>query len=321
MLSSVASRRSLAQRCLTIASTMGNTRCTVATPTTFLSNNHSSPSSDSFPKVSPAMMNRALSSNGAYGGTPNGPLRSQPQYAIFGEKTMMSIKMIPPVFRCLKNGSLVLDQNKKGRILLEWSPRGDAGTFRNYLNDNDIHPLLIVAIPFLFSLYNKIGGFDREAQIRFGLSPEEVGFLLHQLPDNEVEFVRRLPADQPGTSAADMPEKILRITPGEGGQFAFKIDYEKDSVGGQIVGGTTDALGPLEVVAQLGEYVVMRKLMEQSLPSLIGWDVQTNFALQNAMNLALQAGVSGQSNPRSRPVAQQQQQQAAVPQDDIAADV
>jgi hypothetical protein len=68
---------------------------------------------------------RLLSSNSS----PMGPLRSQPQYAIFGEKTMLSIKMIPPTFRCLKNGSIVLDQNKKGRILLEWSPRGDGGKF------------------------------------------------------------------------------------------------------------------------------------------------------------------------------------------------
>jgi hypothetical protein len=154
-------------------------------------------------------------------------------------------------------------------------------------------------------LNNGVGGFDREAQIRFGLSPEEVGFILDQLPGNEVEFVRRLPADQPGTTAADMPEKILRITPGEGGQFSFKIDYEKNSVGGQTVGGTTEALGPLEVVAQLGEYVVIRKLMELSIPSLIGWDVQTNFAMQNAMNLALQASGGNNNGPRSRPVSQQ----------------
>jgi hypothetical protein len=64
-----------------------------------------------------------------YGGAPMGPLRSQPQYTIFGEKTMLSLKMIPPTFRCLKNGSLVLDQNKKGRILLEWSPRSDSGKY------------------------------------------------------------------------------------------------------------------------------------------------------------------------------------------------
>ena len=61
--------------------------------------------------------------------TPPGPLRSQPQYAIFGEKTMLSMKVIPPTFRCLKNGGLVIEQNKKGRILLEWSPRVDTGMF------------------------------------------------------------------------------------------------------------------------------------------------------------------------------------------------
>jgi hypothetical protein len=126
--------------------------------------------------------------------------------------------------------------------------------------------------------------------------------LLNQLPDNEVEFVRRIPAETPGTTAADMPEKVLRITPGEGGQFAFKIDYIKDNVGGQSVGGT-EPLGPLEVVAQLGEYVVLRELMKISIPSLIGWDVQTNLAMQNAMNLALQGGGGGGYNngPRARP--------------------
>lgn len=82
-----------------------------------------------------------------------------------------------------------------------------------------------------------------------------------------------------------MPEKVLKITPGEGGQFAFKIDFVKDGVGGQNSGS---GVGPLEVVAQLGEYMVMRELFQRSLPSLIGWDVQLNLAMQNAMNLALQ---------------------------------
>lgn len=228
----------------------------------------------------------------SYNSTPPGPLRSQPQYAIFGEKTMLSIKMIPPSLKCLKNGSIVLDQNKKGRILLEWSPRHDAGNF------------------------------DKDSQIRFGLSPEEVGFMLHQLPENEVEFVRRIPSEQPGMTAADMPEKILRITPGEGGQFSFKIDYEKDNVGGQSVGASSEPLGPLEVVAQLGEYVVIRKLLEASIPSLIGWDVQTNFAMQNAMNLALQSGSGGNSGTsRSRPVGQQGPAAPAAPIDNIAADI
>jgi hypothetical protein len=50
-----------------------------------------------------------------------------PQYTIFGEKTMLSFKVIPPTLRCLRNGALVVDSNKKGRILLEWAPRNDGG--------------------------------------------------------------------------------------------------------------------------------------------------------------------------------------------------
>ena len=58
---------------------------------------------------------------------PVGPMRTTPQYTVFGEKTMMSVKVLPPTFRSLKNGGLVLDGSKKGRILLEWSPRAEAG--------------------------------------------------------------------------------------------------------------------------------------------------------------------------------------------------
>lgn len=58
-----------------------------------------------------------------------GPLRSQPQYAVFGEKSMLVIKMLAPTLKCLKNGALVLEQNKKGRIMLEWAPRAGSGMF------------------------------------------------------------------------------------------------------------------------------------------------------------------------------------------------
>lgn len=112
--------------------------------------------------------------------------------------------------------------------------------------------------------------------------------------------MRRLPADTPGAVAGDMPEKVLHITPGEGGQFSFKIDFEKDGVGGQNPLSTGEPLGPLEVVAQLGEYVVMRELFQQSIPSLIGWDVQLNLAMQNAMNLAVQGNNTFTSDSPSR---------------------
>jgi hypothetical protein len=121
-----ASRRNLSQRCsvistLNIAQGQSNVN---GAGTVMHMKHHDTPT-----MTRTTTYQRLFSSNMPYGGTPMGPLRSQPQYAIFGEKTMLSIKMIPPTFRCLKNGSLVLDQNKKGRILLEWSPRGDSGKF------------------------------------------------------------------------------------------------------------------------------------------------------------------------------------------------
>jgi hypothetical protein len=61
--------------------------------------------------------------------SPPGPQRSVPQYTIFGENTMLSFKVIPPTLRCLRNGALVVDSNKKGRILLEWAPRNDGGEY------------------------------------------------------------------------------------------------------------------------------------------------------------------------------------------------
>lgn len=246
---------------------------------------------------------------------------------------MLSIKVIPPIFRCLKNGALVMDNNKKGRILLEWSPRGDGGTSSLLLHGHVWHGLAFVlrmyetstsrtithacalALTRFVSFSKKkiekilhtVGGFNRDAQIRFGLSPEEAGFLLHQLPDNVVEFVRRTPSDSTtsGSVAADLPEKVLRITPGEGGQFSFKVDYEKDGVGGQTVVGSDAPLGPLEVVAQLGEYVVIMELIKCSLPSLTGWDVQLNLAMQNSVNIAVRSSTGNfDSGGYSRPVTQ-----------------
>jgi hypothetical protein len=63
-----------------------------------------------------------------------GPLRSQPQYAVFGEKSMLVVKMMAPTLKTLKSGALVLDQNKKGRILLEWAPRAGSGTLASFFS-------------------------------------------------------------------------------------------------------------------------------------------------------------------------------------------
>jgi hypothetical protein len=72
-----------------------------------------------------AAARRSLSSNN--NNNNSGVLRSSPAYNVFGEKNMLSVKVILPEWKLLKNGTLVLDQGKKGRILLEWSPRAPGG--------------------------------------------------------------------------------------------------------------------------------------------------------------------------------------------------
>jgi len=142
------------------------------------------------------------------------------------------------------------------------------------------------------------GGFNRDTQIRFGLSAEEVGFLLHQLPDHQVEFSRKIStytASTPGQIADELPDKVMRITPKEGGQFSLHVDFEKDGVGGQSTDVNAPALGPLEVTAQLGEWQVMQHLMQVSIPALVGWEMQMKIAMQTSVESALNSG--GTSGP------------------------
>jgi hypothetical protein len=46
---------------------------------------------------------------------------------------MLSVKVLMPAFKVLRSNTLVLDGNKKGRILLEWTPRTADGTYLHSL--------------------------------------------------------------------------------------------------------------------------------------------------------------------------------------------
>lgn len=125
-----------------------------------------------------------------------------------------------------------------------------------------------------------------------------MGFLLHQLPNHQVEFARKIgsyASSTPGQIADDLPDKVMRITPKEGGQFSLYVDFEKDGVGGQSPDLNAPALGPLEVTAQLGEWQVMQHLMKASIPALVGWDAQLRIAVQNSIEAAYHSG--GPSGP------------------------
>lgn len=58
-------------------------------------------------------------------------MKAYPQYAVFGEQCMLSIKFLPPVFKYLdRNQTLIVDGAKKGRLLMEWIPRNPDGKLR-----------------------------------------------------------------------------------------------------------------------------------------------------------------------------------------------
>ena len=54
--------------------------------------------------------------------SPNQPPRMNPIYQIYGETCAFTVKAILPEFRAM-GSTIVLDARKRGRILLEWSPR------------------------------------------------------------------------------------------------------------------------------------------------------------------------------------------------------
>ena len=126
----------------------------------------------------------------------------------------------------------------------------------------------------------------REEVLRFGLSPEEALLLVDQIPHNEVQFSRQ-PYQVSESDARGL--KVLHVVPNAAtGQVRFKLDFEVDGIGGQPPWSdksqsvmTSSITTPMEVVAQLGEYLVLKNLIESTVPELVGWRYTMNIAAQN----------------------------------------
>lgn len=191
------------------------------------------------------------------------PRTAYPQYHVFGERSMLCIKIILPKFRTVRGDALVTDKSGKGRMLLEFTP---SSAERNY-QWND--------------------------QVRFALSPEEVGLFCNQLPHHEIELSRRATSFYPGEEDENNnlgaitnndPVKILKVSPRDGASVAFTIDFVKNGIGGQ------SEIGPLEVVAQAGEFEIIAAIMRSSLPVLVGWSPLVDIALQYSINETMHSG-------------------------------
>jgi hypothetical protein len=166
--------------------------------------------------VSSAPTKRSLSTIGGSNynnNTQQQGLRAFPQFTVYSD-TLLAVKLMPPGFRVIKNSILAPDTSRKGRILLEFAPRGADGKY--VWTD----------------------------AVRFALSAEEVGLLVNQLPHYKVEFSRLPPTGgdeySGGVVSNDMPEKVLTVEPGELGAINFTLDYVRDGVGGQSPGHGQD---------------------------------------------------------------------------------
>ena len=142
---------------------------------------------------------------------------------------------------------------------------------------------------------------DRDNVVRFGLSAEEMGLLLHQLPLHQtVELVRKpTTTNAPEESMYESitttatttaaPHKICIITPQPAdATVEWKVDFELDGVGGQVMANGMP--GPLVVTMQAGEVQVVLEIMRTSLPLLVGWTNLQQIAVQKAVNDAMTGG-------------------------------
>ena len=126
------------------------------------------------------------------------------------------------------------------------------------------------------------------------LTVEEVGLLVNQLPMHEVE-ISRSGNNQGGRGGgeyslapepeiSDAPDKVLTVTPGDGATVTFALDFVRDGVGGQISPLEENSRhAPMEVVAQAGDFEVLKRLMETSIPQLLGWNNMMDIAIESMM--------------------------------------
>lgn len=154
---------------------------------------------------------------------------------MYGEETAFAIRAIPPEFRVLpKTGTVILDAGKRGRLLLEFTPRSSGN---NQGNNSK---------------------FQWDKPIRFALTAEEAASLVASLDGaardggssasegTVVEIVRSARPPSTGGSGfyndttvmagSATPDKVFcaRLLPPKGGSTVqLMVDYEWEGRGGQ----------------------------------------------------------------------------------------
>ena len=174
--------------------------------------------------------------------------RAYPQYTVFGETAVLSLKTVTPKFKEVGNDASGVALEKTGKISFNFSPRSSTRISWDICH-------------------------------RIDLSPDEIGLLLSQLPNYPVEILREGTYDSDSTasslqSSTDQVTKVFTAAPMSGARVCFK--YNLDNT-------LPDSILPLEVIVHAGEWEVMRSLMQESLPHLLGWHIMMDINLQNAV--------------------------------------
>ena len=218
----------------------------------------------------------ASQSSQHYGGGGGGaPSRAFPSYSIFGTDALLTLKPLLPTFKPAGGDGVALD--RRGKLMLSFTPSVGGGE----------------------AVHSGGGGgggnWKWQEQLTMALTVEELGLLVNQLPMHEVEICRAGSHQMqsrgvgggeyslaPEGEVSDAPDKVLTVTPGEGATVTFAIDFVRDGVGGQISPLEENSRhAPMEVVAQAGDFEVCKRLMEASIPQLLGWNSMMDIGVQS----------------------------------------
>jgi len=257
-------------------------------------------------------------------------------YTVYGEEAAFGIKAIPPEFRALPSGTVVLDASKRGRFLFEWTPMDTVGSSRGSGSGSG---------------YGDTRKFRWDSTTRFALTAEEAASLLARLDrgDPSVEFSRRIAADHPQNPVGRPLDKVFVAkaivlqqeqeqqqqqqesnnsnmddsdidmdmddndesrtidSPPKPNGISLLVDYiDPDQQRfGQIphptsgggAGGMYDTSegfrGPFEIRLMIGEYHVLRSILEESIPKLVGWTTMFDRNIEQAIAKSLQGSSGG----------------------------
>eukprot|EP00525_Craspedostauros_australis_P010503 CAMPEP_0198133560 /NCGR_PEP_ID=MMETSP1442-20131203/59627_1 /TAXON_ID= /ORGANISM="Craspedostauros australis, Strain CCMP3328" /LENGTH=264 /DNA_ID=CAMNT_0043794683 /DNA_START=204 /DNA_END=998 /DNA_ORIENTATION=+ len=183
--------------------------------------------------------------------------RLNPSHLVFGDTSAFVVKAIAPEFKTY-NSTMSLDYTKRGRLLLEWVPK---------LGD---------------------GKFNWKTPVRFALSADEAAEVVSRTAMQEkTEFFRKVSSSNgqyqnqsSGDFDGEQVEKVCTVEPSDDGCVEFKLDHQISDPAGPRRSIVIDPNAPISIRLMGGEYLVIKSIIEFSIPYLIGWAPAMEASLQ-----------------------------------------